>query len=266
MIDAYVFFFPMYTLFLCYATYLILFQTHKVSECINNYTDDDTNFKNDLSLLMNDFTDNEEQNSEPEQINSEPEQINIELQNDNDEKNNEKQLTPEEWAFEEFKKTDKYKFLTKYELNKIDSELCNKEKKNNDIVIDYITHIDSIIIMNYDFDNEYFSYWCSKVVPFYILNIIAIKYVNEFNRSYLFLNDVEKIEKTKDGIFIETEKKIENRYIQNHFKHKGKLNELPVHLVKDKKVPKNIDFETFSKMFNNEEEEINVRRNRPDSL
>jgi len=131
MIDASVFFFPMYTLFLCYATYLMFFQTHKVSEFINNYTDDDTNSKNDLPSLMNDFTDNEGQNSEPEQINSEPEQINIELQNDNDEKNNEKekQLTQEEWAFEEFKKTDKYKFLTKYELNKIDSELCNKEKK-----------------------------------------------------------------------------------------------------------------------------------------
>lgn len=269
MVDAYALFFPIYTLFLSYATYLIFFQTEKVVHIINTLTNE-KELTNSLESVYSDHSDEEDSNNteshSDEENNNDEKKIDDEEKKDDEE---EKELTPEEWAFEQFKKTDKYKFLTKYELNKLDKEVCDKEKKNNDVVIEYVPHMDSIIIMSYDFDNQYFSYWSDKVVPFYVLNIVAIKYVNEFNRSYLFLNEVEKVDETNDGVFVKTtnsEKKIENRYTQNHFKHKGKINELPLNLEKDKKVPKNIDFETFSKMFDPTEEEINLRRNRPDSL
>ena len=145
----------------------------------------------------------------------------------------------------------------------MDEDICNKYKNNNDIVFEYVPHMETIVVMGYDFDNEYFSYWCDRAVSFYVLNIVAIKYVTDFNRSHLFLNDVEKVEDKNTEIFIEvkkSEKKIENRYTNNHFKHRGKLNELTVHLDKEDKKSKNIDFNTFSKMFDEDNPEINLRR------
>ena len=150
--------------------------------------------------------------------------------------NEEKQLTKKEYEFELFKKTEKYKFLTKYKLNKNENNICCKEKNNNDIVFEYIPMSDSIVIMGYDFENSYFQYWSNKSTPFYVLNIVSIKYINEFNRSYLFLDNIDSHkEKSNDDLFINTETKLENKYTLNHFKHRGKLNELNVLLEVKKK-------------------------------
>lgn len=245
MIYAYLFFFPIYTFFLAFATYTIFFQTDKLGKLITDWTASD----DVLEISLDEETKEEEENKE---------------EKSEEESSEEKKLTPEELAFEEFKKTDKYKFLVKYKLDKLDEDICNKDRNNNDIVIEYVPHMDTIIIMSYDFDNEYYSYWSDKTIPFYVLNVIAIKYVSLFNRTHLFLNEVEKVEEKENSVFVKTvdsEKKIENRYTQNHFKHKGKLNDLNVNLNKETKKSKNINFETFSKMFD-ETEEINLRRDR----
>ena len=258
METAFVFFLPFYTIFLMYATYMILFESDKIVEYINRST-----YVPKLCSTI-DVNDNiSESESDSDNENKEPDE---EEKEPNEE---EKELTPEEQAFEEFKKTDKYKFLTKYKLEMLDEDICNKDKNNNDIIFEYVPHMESIVIMGYDFDNQYFSYWCDKSVPFYVLNIIAIKYVNELNRSHLFLNEVEKVEEKNTEHFVEvknSEKKIENRYTKNHFKHRGKLNELNVDLNKEEKKPKNIDFDTFSKMFDENQPEINLRRDRKKSL
>ena len=173
-----------------------------------------------------------------------------------------KPKTIEEQEFEFFKKTDKYKFLTKYKLEQKKKESCCQEKNNNDITFVFVPMTDSIVVMGYNFENSYFQYWCNKSTPFYILNVIAVKYVTEYNRSYLFVNNIEAIEEENNDIFINTlnsEKKIENRYTQNHFKHRGKLNELNVSLNTKKKTHIDIDFSTFSKMFGGDE--ININRN-----
>lgn len=269
MESALVFFLPFYTFFLAYASYMIFFESDKIAEYITKSTYVGK-LSSPLDELNDSDTDEPEKNddNEPEKPNDgetkKPDDGETEKTDDGEKK----ELTPEEWAFEEFKKTDKYKFLTKYKLEKLDEEVCNKDKNNNDIVFEYVPHMETIVIMGYDFDNQYFSYWADRPVPFYVLNIVAIKYVIDFNRSHLFLNEVEKVENANTEVFIEvknSEKKIENRYTKNHFKHRGKLNELNVNLNKEEKKPKNIDFNTFSKMFDESQPEINLRRNREKS-
>ena len=261
METAFVIFIPFYTVFLMYATYMVLFKSDKIVEYINTSTYvPKLSSSIDINNKLSDSESDKENDEEEKETNEEEKETNEE---------EEKELTPEERAFEEFKKTDKYKFLTKYKLEKLDEEICNKDKNNNDIVFEYVPHMDSIIIMGYDFQNQYFSYWCNKSVPFYVLNIVAIRYVTEFNRSHLFLNEVEKVEEKDSEFFVEvknSEKKIENRYTKNHFKHRGKLNELTVNLEKKEKKPKNIDFESFSKMFDENQPEINLIKERKKSL
>ena len=126
MVDAYALFFPIYTLFLSYATYLIFFQTEKVVHIINTLTNE-KELTNSLESVYSDHSDEEDsiiQNHIAMKKTIMMKKIDDEEKNDEEEK----ELTPEEWAFEQFKKTDKYKFLTKYELNKLDKEVCDKEK------------------------------------------------------------------------------------------------------------------------------------------
>ena len=55
-------------------------------------------------------------------------------------------------------------------------------------------------------------------------------------------------------IFINTfnsEQKLENRYTKNHFKHKGKLNELTF-FQENANSKKNIDFNSFNELFREE--------------
>ena len=275
MESALVFFLPFYTFFLAYASYMIFFESDKIVEYINKSTyvsklsppdncchsDSDESESDETEKPTDGETEKPTDGETEKPADGEPEKP--------DDGEPEKQLTPEEWAFEEFKKTDKYKFLTKYKLEMLDEDICNKDKNNNDIVFEYVPHMESIAVMGYDFDNQYFSYWCDRSVPFYVLNIIAIKYVTDFNRTHLFLNEVEVVEDKNTEVFIEvknSEKKIENRYTKNHFKHRGKLSELNVNLNKEERKPKNINFDTFSKMFNQNEPEINLRRDRKKSL
>ena len=258
METAFVIFLPFYTIFLMYTTYMLLFESDKIVEYINKST-----YVGKLKS-PNEFVEPVE-DGEPVKPDELDEHDEPETSNDVEEK----QLTPEERAFEEFKKTEKYKFLTKYKLEILDEDICNKDKNNNDVVFEYVPHMKTIIIMGYDFDNQYFSYWCDQSVPFYVLNIVAIKYVSEYNRTHLFLNEVEEVKEENTEIFIQvknSEKKIENKYTKNHFKHRGKLNQLNVNLNKEEKKPKNINFDTFSKMFDENEPEINLRRERKKSL
>ena len=179
-------------------------------------------------------------------------------EDEDEDEEEEKKLTPEELAFEEFKKTDKYKFMVKYELEKKDMDSCCKKKNSKDFVYEYIPHIDEIVAMNYDFNSECFRYWSDKSIPFYLLNIVCIKYVNTYNRSHLFLDKVEEVKNESDDddetsdVFLKTfntEKKIENRFVKNHFKHIGKLRELSEFIEQPKhKMPK-VDFSTFQSMF-----------------
>lgn len=265
METAFVFFLPFYTIFLMYTTYMVLFESDKIVEYINNST-----YVPKLKS-PNEFVEpvEDDESDEPDEPVEPVEPDEHDEQETTTNETEEKQLTPEEWAFEEFKKTDKYKFLTKYKLEMLDEDICNKDKNNNDVVFEYVPHMKTIIIMGYDFDNQYFSYWCDQSAPFYVLNILAIKYVTQFNRSHLFLNEVEKVEEKNTEIFIEvknSEKKIENKYTKNHFKHRGKLSELNVNLNREERKPKNINFDTFSKMFDQNEPEINLRRERKKSL
>ena len=52
-------------------------------------------------------------------------------ESDHDE-DNEPELTSEEKALIAFKETDKYKYLTKYELTKKDKDMCNLDKNSSD--------------------------------------------------------------------------------------------------------------------------------------
>ena len=116
MVYAYILFIPAYTLFLAFATYTIFFQTDKLGRLITNMTASDNVLE----------TPEEKSEETPEEKSEEtPEETPEEEK---------KKLTPEERAFEEFKKTDKYKFLVKYKLDKLDDDICNKDKNNNNIV------------------------------------------------------------------------------------------------------------------------------------
>ena len=190
-----------------------------------------------------------------------------------DEDEDEDELTPEEKALNAFKETDKYKYLTKYKLTEKDEDLCNNEKNNTELVYEYNPIMKTIIIMGYDFEYEYFTYWSDISIPFYFLNVVAIKYVNEYNRSQLFSkNTIVEQEEEDEGendeksVFIKVEnneKKLENRFINNHFKHNGNLRELKVVKLHEKK-PKDVDFKSFSEMFKGED--INLTRRRDRSL
>ena len=156
MVYAYILFIPAYTLFLAFATYTIFFQTDKLGRLITNMTASD----NVLETPEEKSEETPEEKSEetPEET---PEEKSEETPEETPEEEK-KKLTPEERAFEEFKKTDKYKFLVKYKLDKIDDDICDKEKNNNDIVFEYVPFMDSIVVMGYDFDNQYYSYWSDK--------------------------------------------------------------------------------------------------------
>ena len=192
---------------------------------------------------------------------------------DEAEDEDEDELTPEEKALNAFKETDKYKYLTKYKLTEKDEDLCNNEKNNTELVYEYNPIMKTIIIMGYDFEYEYFTYWSDISIPFYFLNVVAIKYVNEYNRSQLFSkNTIVEQEEEDEGendeksVFIKVEnneKKLENRFINNHFKHNGNLRELKVVKLHEKK-PKDVDFKSFSEMFKGED--INLTRRRDRSL
>ena len=265
MVYAYLLLFPAYTLFLAFATYTLFFQTDKLGKYITDIT-------SSHEILEEKSEEQSEKKSEEQsEKKSEEEKSEEEKSEEKEEKEEKKELTPEERAFEEFKKTDKYKFLVKYKLDKLDDDICNKDKNNNNIVFEYVPFMDSIVVMGYDFDNQYYSYWSDKTIPFYVLNVVAIKYVTEFNRTHLFLNEVEKVEEEKENsVFVKThdsEKKIENRYTKNHFKHRGKLYELNVNLNNEKEhKPKIIDFNTFSKMFDENTPELNLKSDRKKSV
>ena len=127
------------------------------------------------------------------------------------------------------------------------------------------------VVVEYYQLNQNLNLWLDfhKTIPFYVLNVVAIKYVTEFNRTQLFLNEVEKVEEKDNGVFVkksDSEKKIENRYTQNHFKHRGKLYELNVNLNKEHRKPKNINFDTFSKMFDENTPELNLKSDRKKSV
>ena len=267
MVYAYILFIPAYTLFLAFATYTIFFQTDKLGRLITNMTASDNVLEEKEQYVLEEKEQYVEE--EKEQLLKKENERPIDEETEIEEET-EEELTPEERAFEEFKKTDKYKFLVKYKLDKLDDDICNKDKNNNNIVFEYVPFMDSIVVMGYDFDNQYYSYWSDKTIPFYVLNVVAIKYVTEFNRTNLFLNEVEKVEKEKENsVFVKThdsEKKIENRYTQNHFKHRGKLYELNVNLNKEHRKPKNINFDTFSKMFDENTPELNLKSDRKKSV
>ena len=180
------------------------------------------------------------------------------------------ELTDEENALNAFKETDKYKYLTKYELTKTDKDLCNLEKNNTDLVYEYNPILKTIVIMGYDFKYEYFTYWADLSIPFYYLNVIAIKYVNEYNRSHLFSKhkiieeEQQEEENDEESVFIKVEnneKRLEKRFINNHFKHCGHLRELKVVKLHEKK-SKDVDFKSFSEMFTGEDINLTRRRDR----
>ena len=208
------------------------------------YSDSEIDTESEPELKSSDNQEEQEQEEEKEEVGEVEEEETQKV----------KQMTLEEYEFEKFKLTDKYKFLTKYKLEKKDEELCCKEKNSNNLVYEYIPQLEEIIVLNYDFDNDYYRYWCDKSVPYYLLNVVAIKYVNTYNRSHLFICEKEEVVEDSNEIFINTlntEQKLENRYTKNHFKYKGKLSELTF-FQDNSKSKKNIDFNSFNELFNKE--------------
>ena len=133
MVYAYLLLFPAYTLFLAFATYTLFFQTDKLGKYITDIT-------SSHEIL-------EEKSEEQSEKKSEEEKSEEEKSEEKEEKEEKKELTPEERAFEEFKKTDKYKFLVKYKLDKLDDDICNKDKNNNNICVTYQIIFQTVIIL-----------------------------------------------------------------------------------------------------------------------
>ena len=255
--------------------YLTMPKIREIIEELNNKKNNDSD-----CAIKHDYIDNwgqtKDQVDEPEVFapeHNEPEVNEPEVNEPevNEPEVNEPELTDNEKALEAFKQTDKYKYLTKYKLTEKDKDLCNLDKNNTELVYEYNTIMKTIIVMGYDFEYEYFTYWSNVSIPFYFLNVVAIKYVNEYNRSYLFSNqeiikEEEKDDKNENSVFIKVEnneKRLEKRFINNHFKQIGNLRELNVVKLSEKK-PKNLDFKSFSEMFTGEE--INLTRRRDRSL